>query len=321
MNYYRRSLPHLGQKTPAEVLQPLYRAATQKVPNKKFTQIWEEEGLEEHFENAKKLLVLATNLSHPDPNAPIALVTDASSIAIGGSLEQLVKGRWQPLGFWSRHLKPNEAKWSTFQRELYAVQQGLRHFLPEIKGRHCVVYSDHLPLISAFKNPASMPYDHIAQNHLNEIQQWTYDIRHVSGRLNTVADALSRPAGVPLGSAYTLPPPDNDAGDWDGPPTGHNVSAAAEKGQSLLFTVDPKDLALDQETCPDVARHRAGQHVTGLNVSKVEFAPGVWLWADVSDGKKSRPIVPKKHREPLIKLFHCLSHPGQRETLKKVSAH
>ena len=165
-----------------------------------------------------------------------------------------------------------------------------------------------------------MPYDHIAQNHLNEIQQWTYDIRHVSGRLNTVADALSRPARVPLGLAYTLPPPDNDAGDWDGPPTGHNISAAAEKGQSLLFTVDPKDLALDQETCPDVARHRAGQHVTGLNVSKVEFAPGVWLWADVSDGKKSRPIVPKKHREPLIKLFHCLSHPGQRETLKKVSA-
>ena len=65
--------------------------------------------MENHFKNAKDLLVRATNLSIPDPEAPIALRTDASNHAIAGCLEQLVQGAWQPLGFWSRHLKPSES--------------------------------------------------------------------------------------------------------------------------------------------------------------------------------------------------------------------
>ncbi|KAJ8372425.1 hypothetical protein AAFF_G00289610 [Aldrovandia affinis] len=38
-------------------------------------------------------------LSHPVPDAPIALTTDASDYAVGAVLEQLVKGTWRPLAF------------------------------------------------------------------------------------------------------------------------------------------------------------------------------------------------------------------------------
>ena len=81
---------------------------------------------------SKQMIMAATQLSHPDPAAPIALTTDASKFAIGGVLEQFVDGGWQPLGFWSRHLKPNQQQWSTFRRELYAVvltsESYIRHF-------------------------------------------------------------------------------------------------------------------------------------------------------------------------------------------------
>ena len=85
LNYYRRALPKMEvdgvKKRPAEILQPLYEAATKKATGS-FTQMWQEQGLEEHFQTAKELLMLACRLTHLDPNAPLALTTDASKVGI-----------------------------------------------------------------------------------------------------------------------------------------------------------------------------------------------------------------------------------------------
>jgi hypothetical protein len=53
--------------------------------------------------------------------AVLALATDASDKYIGGVLQQQVSGHWQPLGFFSRRLQPEEANYSTFDRELLAA--------------------------------------------------------------------------------------------------------------------------------------------------------------------------------------------------------
>ena len=74
----------------------------------KFTKTWQERNLDVDFENAKKLLMLATKLVHPDPNAPIALRCDASKYALGAVLESFQDNRWVPLGFWSKHLPKNK---------------------------------------------------------------------------------------------------------------------------------------------------------------------------------------------------------------------
>ena len=85
-----------------------------KLPTgKKFTDIWQERNLQKSFEDVKQLLSNACQLYHPDPQAPIALTTDASKEAMGGVLEQFIDGAWRPLSFWSKHLKPSEKKWST----------------------------------------------------------------------------------------------------------------------------------------------------------------------------------------------------------------
>ena len=38
------------------------------------------------------------------------------------------------------------------------------------------------------------------------------------------------------------------------------------------------------------------------------------------DGPKARPFVPKQSRDLIIRMYHQLSHPGQRKTLDKVKA-
>ena len=80
-------------KRPAEILQPLYEAATKKTGTS-FPKYWQENNMEEHFQNAKRLLMAACQLEHPDPNSPLALTTDASKYAMGGVLEQFSRGQW-----------------------------------------------------------------------------------------------------------------------------------------------------------------------------------------------------------------------------------
>ena len=72
-------------------------------------EIWKQNELDQHFENAKKLLLLATKLVHPDPNLPIALRTDASKIGLGAVLETYQNGQWRPLVIGASHyLLPNK---------------------------------------------------------------------------------------------------------------------------------------------------------------------------------------------------------------------
>ena len=62
------------------------------------------------------------------PNHPVRLVTDASDVAVGGALEQVVDGHPHPIAFFSKKLRPPERKYSVFDRELLAVYLAVRHF-------------------------------------------------------------------------------------------------------------------------------------------------------------------------------------------------
>ena len=84
-------------------------------------------------------------------------------------LEEFVDGAWVPLGFWSKTLKKEHAKWSTYRRELFSIHQSLRYFLDDINGRELVIWTDHRPLVGAFKGPNTMPHDPIAENQIQEI--------------------------------------------------------------------------------------------------------------------------------------------------------
>ena len=237
MNFYRRSLPKFNNKTAAELLHSLYDVCSQKVPTKKFATVWKEKGSDEDFKNAKHLLTLAVELNHPDPAAPLSLATDASAKAVGGVLQQYVSGQWRPLGFFSRHLPPDKAKWSTFRRELWAIKEAVRHFNVEIAGRHLQIYTDHRPIVDAFRAPDTQCHDPIAYNHLMEVANFTSDVRFLSGAENSVADIMSRPNLDKIGTVYKLPAPEVAA-------VGATEATDDETPQDVAFeTVDHRALA------------------------------------------------------------------------------
>ena len=77
------------------------------------------------FEDAKSALAGATMLTHPQCTALTSLTVDASDLAVGAVLQQLVHGVWQPLAFFSKQLRPPERKYSAFDRELLALYLGI----------------------------------------------------------------------------------------------------------------------------------------------------------------------------------------------------
>jgi cleavage and polyadenylation specificity factor subunit 1 len=133
----------------------------------------------------------ATLLAHPDPFAPLALVTDASTSAMCAVLQQRVKNAWQPLAFFSKKFNHAQQKYSAYDRELLAIYEAVKHFRHMLEARHFVIFTDHKPTTYAFqqKRDKCSPRQF---NHLDFIVQFTTDIQHNSGKANVVADAPSR---------------------------------------------------------------------------------------------------------------------------------
>jgi hypothetical protein len=89
VNFYRRFLPGI-----ARTLQPL----TDALRGDPKTLEWPPAAA---FEAA---MVAAVPLAQPTPNAVLSLATDASNTHVGGGLQQLAGGSWQPLAFYSKTL-------------------------------------------------------------------------------------------------------------------------------------------------------------------------------------------------------------------------
>lgn len=247
--------------------------------------------LEQDFESCKAALSEMTMLAHPDPHAPLALFTDASSIAIGAVLQQRVHDQWQPLAFFSKKLttrqsakaSDDQTSWPAYYRELLAVYDAVQHFRHHLEARPCTIFTDHKPLIYAFtqKRDKLPPQQ---QNQLSFIAQFTTDIQHVSGSDNVVADALSRIAAIQLPTAVDM----------------HALAAA-----------QPSDADL-QEFVTNAS--------TSLKIEPVTI-PGsdVTLLCDVSQ-RTPRPLVPTTFRRPVFDSLHGLKHPGIRGTARLISS-
>ena len=274
-NFYHRFVPGA-----ARIMRPLYMALKTKTK----TLTWSEEMMTA-FTTAKEALAAATMLTYPRSGASIALTTDASATAVGAVLEQLVDGEWQPLAFFSRQLRPPELKYSAFDRELLALHLAVRHFRCYLEGRPLTAYTDHKPLTFAFSK-MSDPWSARQQRHLSAISEFTTTILHLSGKSNTVADALSRATISPL--------------------------------HALLPGVDYTEMATAQATDPEMSAYRTA--VSNLVLEDISFGPtGKTLLCDVSTGQP-RPVVPASMRRRVFDVAHGLSHPGVRATKNMIAS-
>ena len=207
---------------------------------------------------------------------------DASGSHVGAVLQQHVAGGTRPLSFFSHKLDTAQQKYSAFDRELLACYLAIRHFRWLLEGRSFYVLSDHKPLSFAL-NRASDAWSARQQRHLSYLAEFTADIRHVPGKENVVADALSRPAAV-------VAPTPSPVLDWS-------------------------VLARDQQTCTQTQEIAARG---SLQVKKV-LVEEVELLCDLSTGVL-RPLVPVQQRRAIFDAVHNLAHPGIRATQRLITS-
>ena len=62
-------------------------------------------------------------------------------LQLGAQLEQLQKGCWVPLAFFSRKLSATEKKYSAFDRELLSAYQAVKHFRHYIEAKPFTLYT------------------------------------------------------------------------------------------------------------------------------------------------------------------------------------
>lgn len=273
LNFYRRFLPHS-----ALIQAPLNALLTGRVKASQPVDVSGDALLA--FNNCKDSLAHAALLAHPDCHAELALVTDASDLAMGAVLQQLKDDSWQPLAFFSRKLSPSQQKYSPYDRELLAIYESIKYFRHMLEARHFVVFTDHKPLSYAFSERKAIcsPRQY---RHLDYISQFTTDIRHISGKDNVVADPLSRI-------------------------------------EELQIPIDFDVLAASQATDPELTHLLRGD--SSLRLEKLGIPNShAELYCDVST-TSPRPFVPKVLRKQIFDSLHSLSHPGANATAKLVAA-
>ena len=103
------------------------------------------------FNLAKNSLSTMAELSHPSPQAKLALVADPSATHGGATLYQQRNpgGPWEPLGFFSKKLNNAQVSYRAFNRELLAAFSAMRHLRFQVEGHPFQLWTDHRPLTFA----------------------------------------------------------------------------------------------------------------------------------------------------------------------------
>lgn len=274
VNFYHRFIPRC-----ADILSPL-NALLRGTSTNSHTLQWNPAALAA-FQEAKNALAQATFLVHPKPDAPVNVMTDASDVAIEAVLQQYLDGKWCPLSYFSHKLSPTEQRYSVFDRELLAVYCAIRHFRHFLEAREFFILTDHKPLTHSLN---SKPDRHSPRQvrQLDFISQFTMDIRHIAGRGNPLADALSRLETNAVHLDYTPPVVDFEA-MAKARPSDRELQALQSSTNTIKFA------KVAMPMCKDT------------------------LWCDISTGTP-RPFVPQQFRRTVFESLHQLSHPAVRAT-------
>ena len=188
---------------------------------------------QESFDQLKELLTKAPVLKVADPLKNYTVCTDASLEGVGGVLTQ----EGHVVCYESRKLKEHERNYVVHDLELAAVVHALKMWWHYLLGRKFLLLTDNTCVKNLF-----------TQSRLNARQarwlaflsEFDFEVKHIKGKENKVADALSRRTHVI--SRITSSEPKSDLLD--------RVKAASTQDSDyieLLSKIQNPEIKLDRE--------------------------------------------------------------------------
>jgi len=161
----------------------------------------------------------------------IIVMVDASGKGFGIALMQIGEDSHRhPVRYDSGLWTPAERKYDAVKLECRGLLHALKKLRPYIYGVQFTVETDANTLVAQLNQTATDLPNALVTRWLAWIQMFDFDVRHVPGKKNAVADALSRKESGPT------PNDDEDLDDW--------VDAHLDCVQAF---VQPVDLARDDD--------------------------------------------------------------------------
>ena len=154
--------------------------------------LWKEQH-SEALNDLKQELIKASNdsLHMVRLDRPFDCYVDASSYAVSGLLLQKDEnGTEYPIAFFSVKLNPTQQRWSTIEREAYAVLIAVKKYRSWFYGTEVTIHSDHNPLTFLTE---SAPKSSKLMRWSLALAEYNLKFQYRAGKQNIPADTLSRP--------------------------------------------------------------------------------------------------------------------------------
>jgi hypothetical protein len=196
-----------------------------------------------------------------------------------------------PLAYFSKPFVARHLKLASYERELIGLVQAVRHWRPYLWGRHFAVHTDHYNLKFLLDQRLSTVPQH---QWINKLFGFDFSAEYRPGRLNTVADALSRRDAEEATSA---------------PLEGAGVASQTISGPTLALL---DDIRRATAAAPDV-QHLLQQLRNDQLVDPWRLSDGLLLHG-------TRVFVPDHGdlRHPVLLLAHSAGHEGVQKTLHRL---
>jgi len=249
---------------------------------------------EEGFTTLKHALTSAPILVHPDNTRTFIVETDASDLAVGAVLCQDYDGDHKPIAFYSRVLNPAEKNYHTTEKECLAVVEALAHWRHYLIDRPFQLRTDHQALtwLNTLKD-----YNKRQTRWAIAIQDYTYEVAHISGASNVVPDALSR---LDTLSALEVETP------VDAQHAPKSPLTAEQYEDALMSYVRSPEHEMPDELSKTVKR-RIERDAMFMSVLE-----------DGTVTHKQREVPVKERRSNLVYHAHILGHYGVENTIGKL---
>jgi hypothetical protein len=287
VNFYRDVWPRRSH-----ILVPLNKLTGMKTKKDWY---WGKEE-EQAFMEAKAMLKKEALLAFPDFTKPFHLYTDASDRQLGATVVQDGK----PLGFYTRKLNPAQKNYTVGERELLGIIEGLKAFEGILRGQDLTVHTDHLNLLYS-----DMPSQRMVRWRLL-LEEFHPTIKHVAGKDNDAADALSR---------LDITEQPSDVIQWGTINQPLTYSDEIAERINLLFPV-AAERALNHKfpLSPDLIYYYQKRDT---EISKRLKTPKHNLTTKVVEGsalihERGKILVPTALKERVLNWYHTmLVHPGE----------